>query len=181
MRKQVLFIHGGGDEGDVCDARMVSALQAALGQDYEIIYPPMPWEDKTPDFGWGRGIGTEIEKLSDNAFWVGHSLGASMLLKWLSENKTSKKPAGIFLLAPPFWSGHEPWKQGIKLQKDFAANLPKNNRIFFYHCQDDEVVTLQQLAIYRQELPEATFRDLQNGGHQLDNNLKWVAKDIKDL
>lgn len=181
MKKQVLFIHGGGDDGYGADKKLAASLQKELGQDYQVIYPKMPWADTEPDLGWVKQVGVEIDNLSDNAIWVGHSVGASMWLKWLSENKVSKKAAGIFLIAPPFWSGKEEWKQGLILQKDFAANLPTNSPVFFYHCKDDDVVPLDHIATYRKMLPGATFREMESGGHQLNNDLSWVAKDIINL
>lgn len=181
MRKQVLFIQGGGDGGYDADAKLVGSLEKALGKDYQIIYPQMQTDDVAPDFGWLKQIGEEIGKLRDDVILVAHSLGASLLLKYLSENSVSKKAAGIFLISTPFWSGKEEWVQELKLQKDFAGNLPKNSRIFFYHCRDDEEIPFDHLASYRHKLPGATFHEIESGGHQLDNNLNLVAKDIKDL
>ena len=141
----------------------------------------MQTDEAAPDFGWLKQIGKEIAKLHDGVILVAHSLGASLLLKYLSENEVSKKVAGIFLISTPFWSGKEEWVQGLKLQEDFAENLPKNSRIFFYHCRDDEEIPFDHLASYSHKLPVATFREIENGGHQLGNNIKLVAKDIKDL
>ena len=39
MKKQVLFIQGGGDGGYEADTKLVASLQKALGKDYEISYP----------------------------------------------------------------------------------------------------------------------------------------------
>jgi len=181
MKKQVLFIQGGGNGGYEADAKLVESLQIALGKDYEISYPRMQTDDAVPDFGWLKQIGNEIGKLRDDFILVGHSLGASLLLKYLSENKISKKPAGIFLISTVFWSGKEKWVQGLKLQEDFAESLPKNSRIFFYHCRDDEEIPFDHLVSYRHKLPAATFREIESGGHQLGNNLNLVAKDIKEL
>ena len=181
MSKQVLFIQGGGNGGYEADAKMVASLQEALGKDYAISYPRMQTDDATPDFGWPKQIGKEIAKLNDDIILVAHSLGASLLLKYLSENKVPKKAAGIFLASTPFWSGKEEWVQGLKLQEDFAEGVPKNSRIFFYHCRDDEEIPFDHLASYRNKLQVATFREIDNGGHQLDKNLNLIAKDIKDL
>ena len=181
MRKQMLFIQGGGNGGYEADAKLVASLQKTLGKDYEISYPRMQTDDAAPDFGWLKQIEKEIGKLRDDLILVAHSLGASLLLKYLSGNKVSKKVAGIFLVSAPFWSGKEEWVQGLKLQEDFAGNLPKNSRVFFYHCRDDEEIPFDHLASYRHKLPVATFREIESGGHQLGNNLNLVAKDIKDL
>ena len=115
MKKQVLFIQGGGEGGYAADAKLVASLQKTLGKDYEVSYPQMQTDDTAPDFGWLKQIEKAISNLSDNFILVAHSLGASFLLKYLSENKVSKKIAGIFLVSTPFWSGKEQWEQGSKL------------------------------------------------------------------
>src|SRR4051812_30249563 len=99
MKKQVLFIQGGGNGGYEADAKLVASLQKALGKDYELNYPRMQTDEAAPDFGWLEQIGREIGKLRNDFILVGHSLGASFLLKYLSENKVSKKAAGIFLIS----------------------------------------------------------------------------------
>lgn len=181
MKKKVLFIQGGGDDGYEADTKLVASLQNALGKEYEVCYPRMQTDDAAPDLGWPKQIGKEIGKLSDDLILVAHSLGASLLLKYLSENNVSKTPAGIFLISTPFWSGNEEWVQGLKLQEDLAGRLPKNDRFFFYHCRDDKEVPFDHLASYRQKLPAATFREIESGGHQLGNDLDLIAKDIKEL
>ena len=181
MTKQVLFIQGGGDDGYEADAKLVDSLHNALGKNYQISYPRMQTDEAVPDFGWLKQIGTEIGKLRDDGILVAHSLGASLLLKYLTENKVSKEIARIFLLSTPFWTGKEDWVQGLKLQEDFADRLSPTSRFFFYHCRDDEEIPFDHLAAYRHKLPGSTFRAFENGGHQYGNNLNVVAKDIKDL
>lgn len=181
MKKQVLFIQGGGNGGYAADAKLVASMQKALGRDYEISYPRMQTDDAAPDFGWLKQIGKEIGKRREDVILVAHSLGASLLLKYLAENRVSKKTAGIFLISTPFWSGKEEWVQGLKLPEDFAKQLPKDVPIFFYHCRDDEEIPFNHLTSYRHKLPAATFREIESGGHQLGNDLSLVAKDIKNL
>jgi uncharacterized protein len=181
VKKQALFIQGGGNGGYEADAKLVASLQKALGKDYEIGYPRMQTDAAAPDFGWLRQIAKEIDKLSNGVILVAHSLGASLLLKYLSDNKVSKRMAGIFLAATPFWSGKEQWVQGLKLREDFAESLPKKKPIFFYHCRDDEEIPFDHLALYRRKMPSATFREIATGGHQLNDDLDIVARDIKAL
>ena len=181
MKKQVLFIQGGGEDGYQADKVIVELLQEALKENYEVLYPQIPSDDQAPDFGWPGHIGKEIAALKDGFVLVAHSLGASMLLKYLSENDFSIKAAGIFLLAAPFWSGQEEWKKGLKLHNDFAANLPKDVRFFFYHCKDDEEVPFGHLSKYQQKIPAATFQEIETGGHQFGGSINLVIIDIKDL
>ena len=181
MRYHVLFIQGGGgDEDYQADAKLVASLQEVLGSAYTVHYPLLP-NESSPDFGRRKQIDKEISLVKGEIILVGHSLGASMLLKYLSENEVKKKVAGIFLISTPFWSGQEDWKQGLKLHEDFPDKLPKNVPIFLYHCRDDEEVPFAHLSIYAQKLPQAIVREIGSGGHQLNNNLSLVAMDIKSL
>jgi uncharacterized protein len=179
-KKQVLFIHGVGEDGYGADAKLAASLQEGLGATYNVRYPQMPDED-TPDFGWGKQIGKEISAIKDEVVLVGHSMGASMLLKYLSENKVNNQISGIFLIATPFWSGDEAWHEGLKLREDFADTLPKDVPIFLYHNRDDKVVDIADLTIYAKKLPQATIRESASGGHQFDNDLTQVTLDIKTL
>ena len=181
MRYHVLFIQGGGGNEDYqADAKLVASLTEALGSAYSVHYPFLS-NDSSPDFGRRKQIGKEISSLKGEIILVGHSLGASMLLKYLSESEVKKNIAGIFLISTPFWSGQEDWKQGLKLHEDFPNKLPKNVPIFLYHCRDDEEVPFAHLSLYAQKLPRAIVREVESGGHQLNNNLSVVAKDIKSI
>jgi serine hydrolase len=179
-KKQVLFIHGGGDGGHTADAKLAASLQEALGTTYNVRYPQMPNED-TPDFGWLRQIGEEISALNGEIVLVGHSLGASMLLKYLSEHTVHNQISGLFLLSTPFWTGDEKWKKGLMLREDFPDTLPAQIPIFLYHSRDDKEVDVAHLSVYSKKLPRANVREIAKGGHQFGNDLRQVAVDIKNL
>jgi pimeloyl-ACP methyl ester carboxylesterase len=53
--------------------------------------------------------------------------------------------------------------------------------LFFYHCRDDETVPFDHLALYKKAVPQAAVREIDAGGHQLNNDLALVAEDIKTL
>lgn len=181
MSKQVLFIHGGGDNGYETDRTLMISLQTALGKDYAISYPELQSDGSASDFGWPQQIGKNISSMGNAVSIVAHSLGASMLLRYLSEHTVNTKIEGIFLLATPFWSGNEEWKAGLKLREDFAEKLPENMPAFFYHCHDDEEVSLSHLAVYKKKLKQATFCELPHGGHRFVNGVEVLAKDIQSL
>ena len=102
MRRQVLFVQGGGQGAHHEDARLVANLAKELGSDYEVHYPVMPHED-TPDYpAWNRVLIAQIAHLGDDVILVGHSVGATIVVWSLAENHPKQKLAGIFLIAPPF-------------------------------------------------------------------------------
>ena len=181
MTRKILFIQGGGDGGYEADKALVKPLQKNLGSEYVINYPELQTDESLPDFGWMQQIDQKVLESKDNTILVAHSLGASMLLKYLSENSIAKKIDGIFLISTLFWSGSEDWKTGLKLQDNFADKLPNEVQLFFYHCVDDEVAPFSHFDHYKQKLTGATFREIESGGHQLNNDLTIVAKDIKSL
>lgn len=181
VKKNILFVQGGGNGGYEADAKLVASLKAALGPAYDVHYPQIQTDESMPDFGWLKQIGEEISDIQGEVILVAHSLGASLLLKCLSENEVKKPIGGIFLISTPFWRGNEEWVRGLKLQKDFAEKLPKNVPLFLYHSKDDDEVPYHHLQLYSQKLPHANVRTISNGGHQLNNDLSLIAKDIKSL
>ncbi|MEY8758945.1 alpha/beta hydrolase [Chryseobacterium tongliaoense] len=177
--KQILFIHGGGDDGYGSDSKMLPSLEQALGADFKIHYPKMP-EVETNALAtlWLEQIDIEVSGFYADLILVGHSLGASMLLKYLSEFKIPGYIKGVFLIAPPFWNGTQDWIQPLKLKDNFAEKLPKDLPVFFYQTRDDTIVPYEQFARYKIEVPRATFREIPSGGHQFNNDLSIVAMDI---
>jgi predicted alpha/beta hydrolase family esterase len=179
--KHILFIQGGGNGGYEADAKLVASLQTVLGKLYNISYPEIQPDESAPDFGWTQKIGEKISEAESSVILVGHSFGASMILKYLSENSPNQKIEGVFLIATPFWRGNEDWEIGLKLQENFAHKLPDGIRIFFYHCRDDEEIPFSHLDAYKKKVLQATFREIKSGGHQINNDLTIVADDIKSL
>jgi predicted alpha/beta hydrolase family esterase len=178
--RQVLFVHGAGGEAFEEDAALVRSLREALGPDFGVAYPEMPDADD-PEFGkWRARISHELSTLDGGVILVGHSLGASILLKYLSEERVEKPIAGVFLIATPYW-GTADWEAEFKLREDFPAVLPEDVPIFFYHSRDDEVVPFAHLALYASELPRATVRKVDGRGHQFGDDLAEVAEDIARL
>jgi predicted alpha/beta hydrolase family esterase len=178
--KQVLFVHGAGGEAFGEDEALVRSLREALGPDFAVEYPEMPDAD-APEFGkWGARISRELSALDGEVILVGHSLGASTLLKYLSEERVEKPIAGLFLIATPYW-GTEDWEAEYALREDFPVTLPEDMPIFLYHSRDDEWVPFAHLALYAGQLPQATVREFENRGHQLGDDLSEVAEDIARL
>ncbi len=181
MKRQVLFIHGGGEGAHEEDKKMAASLQDALGAAYDVRAPKMPDEDSPEYEAWKARISEEVAELDGEAILVGHSLGASILLKYLSEEEPKGPVAGLFLLAPPYWDA-EDWEVAeYALGEGFASRLPKQLPMFFYHSRDDEWVPFAHLAMYGERLPQATIHEFDDRGHQFNEDLSEVARDIRGL
>ncbi len=181
MKRRVLFVHGGGQGAYEEDKKLAASLRELLGAAYDVRYPEMPGAD-SPEYGaLKEQITRELAALDGEVILVGHSLGGSVLLKYLSEEKVEKPVAGLFLIAPPYW-GAEDWEVGeYALQDGFASKLPRELPVFIYHSRDDEVVPFVHLALYEGELAQASIRELDGRGHQFNDDLSEVAQDIEGL
>lgn len=180
MKKRVLFVHGG--QGAYKEDRKLAAnLGASLRTAYDLRCPKMPDEDSPVYEAWKDRIAKELVAPDGEVILVGYSLGASILLKYLSEEKAEKPVVGLFLVAPPYW-GAEDWEVGeYALRADFASKLPEELPVFFYHSRDDEWVPFAHLALYAEKLPQATIREFDGRGHQFDDDMYEVARDVKRL
>lgn len=182
LAKHVLFVQGGGEGAYQADATLVTNLGSQLGLDYEVRYPKMP-DEASPNYSaWRQHLSEEIAALGSGAVLVGHSLGASILLKALAEGENQPAFTGVFLVATPFWGG-EGWGEWeeVELPEDERARLAEIDPIFFYHGRDDEVIPHAHLDLYAKALPHAKMRRLAGRNHQLNENLSEVAADIRRL
>jgi serine hydrolase len=182
MAKEVLFICGAGEGAYHADKKLADSLQQALGSHYAVRYPVMPDADNAEQ--WKQRIETELAAMAVPVILVGHSVGASILAKCLADGAVATLVAGIFLISTPFWGGNG-WRyegyQKLELPEDFAARLPQDAQVFLYHSRDDETVPFRHLALYAGLLPKASVREIESGGHQLNNNLTLIATDIIGL
>lgn len=177
----ILFIQGGGKGWYQVDRPIVASLEEILGEPFRLYDPELYWDESYQDYGWIWQIGVELSKIQNPVVLLGHWFGASMILKYLTENPFAKIIWGIFLLATPYWSGDDDCIQGIKLRDGFENNLCTEVPIFFYHFQDDQEVPITHLDHYMEHLPFATYRTIKSGGHQFVDDMSLVAKDITAL
>jgi predicted alpha/beta hydrolase family esterase len=181
MKKQVLFIQGAGEGAYEEDEKLAASLQDLLGMEYHVRYPKMPEEEDQGYEAWKARISKELAALDDGIILIGHSVGSSMLLKYLSEENVENSIAGIFLIAAPYW-GTGGWQMDeFTLDEGYASEILKGLPVFFYHSRDDDIVPFAHLALHAEKFPQATIREFDGRGHQLNNDLSEVAADIKGL
>ncbi len=180
--KQILFIHSGGQQGTGQGSNdLVSWLRKELDDTYTIFYPLMP-EAENPEYSkWKVKVREELSEMKDGVILIGHSLGGSVLVKFLSEENCDIKIAALCIIGAPAW-GRKNWKvQDFVLRENFEDALPPIDKIFVYHSHNDEVVPFNHLLYYVERLPGAIARRLPNGGHLFSHGLPELAADIKTL
>jgi serine hydrolase len=181
MDVPVLFIHGAGAGAYAADRLLADSLQRALGADSEVLCPQMPDEDNAAYPAWKAEIDAWLATMRAPVALVGHSVGGSVLLKYLCDEQRTRQIAGLFVIAAPYWGASEFWSwDEAALPVDAAARLAGEWPLIFYQSRDDEIVPFAHLAMYAAKLPRATIREFAGRGHQFKNDLTEVAADIRN-
>ena len=179
----ILFAHSAGDQGAAGKGSydLVINLQNSVGSGYQIQYPIVSQPNEPTYARWKTLLEREFRKIKTDIILIGHSLGGSMLLKYLSEEKTTVPIAGLFLVAIPQWS-QDGWNaKEFALKPDFAQRLPAIGSIHFFHCMNDPIVPFQHLNFYQKFLNEAVFHALECGDHAFAQGLPELTKAIQLL
>jgi uncharacterized protein len=179
MTQSVLVIHGAGEPrqrgGQVYWEPM---LEHALGPEYRVQAPRMPQPTNPRYRIWARRIAHLIDD-DPSPVLVGHSFGASVLLKYLTEDTQRPPFAGLFLIATPFWGPDFP---EFALSPDFASRLHDGSPVYLYHSRDDPEIPFEHLERYSRALPHAIVRALDGRGHEFNQKqFPELVADIRGL
>ena len=180
MRNQILFVQGGG-EGvhDAWDDKLVRSLERELGEECAVLYPRMPDEADPHYSAWKTALLSAFDDLEEDAILIGHSLGGTILIHVLTEQRPARKLGAIALIAAPF-IGEGGWQSDeIKPFTEVAERVPGDVPVFIYHGTADEIVPVEHLQLYARAIPKASIRVLSDRDHQLNNDLSEVARDIR--
>lgn len=177
--KTILFAHSAGPQYGKGKGSydLVKFLKTEL-PDHKILFPKIE-KPAAPTYAKYKKMYTvAFAKISDPIILVGHSLGASTLLKYLSEEKPSIPITGLFLVSTPFWGNN---MKEFQLEEDFQLSLPAIPITFLYHSKQDEDVPFEHLHIYSAALKGAIVRELDGKEHVFATGLPALVSDIKSL
>jgi uncharacterized protein len=182
-KKQVLFIHSAGPQGPhEGSSDFIVHLKKGLGAGFAVRCPKMPHPENPDYLPWKNRLAKEIDRLDDGAILIGHSLGGSVLAKFLSEERVQKRFAALCLAATPFW-GEKGWEyEAFYLNEGFGAKLSRIPRIFLYHSRDDGMVAVAHVKRYAAALPKAAVRVVKGRGHAFEKDgLPELVEDLQGL
>ena len=179
MKKQILFIRGGETFENKEDFyKYISTVELdpykerkywrdwiiwALSENYDQIVPLMPCKQSADYHAWKIWFERHLDYIYDESpILIGHSLGATFLLKYLSENGFTKKISQLHLVAPAVTDE----RSELYLEKlaTFEFDISKINsieklcdEIHLWHSKDDPVVIFENSEIVKKYLPKAEF------------------------
>ena len=201
MKKQVFIIHGG-DTFKTYEEYLLFLkdweidfekykenkknwkinLQEELGDEFEVIAPKMPNKINAKYLEWKIWFEKFIPYITEGVILVGHSLGGSFLVKFLSENDMPKKIRGTFLVAPVYDEDSDDYSLAdFKLPDNLSGFEKQGGQIFIYHSEDDPVVPFNNLGKFKEKLSSAKTIIFKNKQHFGQEKLPEIVKDIKGL
>ncbi|MGA0560541.1 alpha/beta fold hydrolase [Larkinella sp. VNQ87] len=181
MKKLVFVVHSAGPQGDhLGSGDLVAHLQRALGKAYRVVCPRMIDPDNPRYITWKDQIDRELTESEGRIVLVGHSLGGSVLIKYLAETYVEKPILGLCLVAAPYW-GRQGWAIADFALPDDLGRLSQIPHIALYHSRDDAVVPFSHLTYYATNLPHATVRELDEYGHLFVEGCKELLSDIRQI
>ncbi len=202
MKKQIFIIHGG-DTFDTYEEYLAAlknrqidferyrtrtenwkaTLPEKLGEDFEVIAPRMPNSNNAKYLEWKIWFEKFIPYLELEIILIGHSLGGTFLVKYLSENDLPKKIKATFLIAPPY-DIHLHSSESLcdfKPPKKLNKFQNQGGKIFIYHSKDDPVIPFSNAQKYQKSLPKAELIIFKNREHFNQTDFPELVDKIKDL
>lgn len=179
----ILFLHSAGPQGTGEGSDYITRfLRDNFEPQRKVFTPEMPDPEHPHYKPWKRKFEHELRDRGDEQLCiVGHSLGASVVIKYLSESPPMKSVAGLFLIGAVYW-GLEDWEvKEYTYERNFQRHLGYIPNIFLYHSKDDGVVPVSHLWHFALALPDATIRESRNEGHLFVKGIPQLVEDIKSI
>lgn len=175
----VVVIHGAGSQDEAQgSSQLVAYLRTALTPRHVIRVPSMPEPEQPAYDAWRRVLEREVAVAPEPVILIGHSLGGSVALKYLSECGHRPPIRALFLVAAPYWGAPQREGPEFTLRPGYAHALPPEIPILLYHSRDDAIVPVAHAERYRAELSRATVRIVDGCGHEFRDGLPELAIDL---
>lgn len=183
MRHQLVFIHGGEtfpdythyihwlqsestfdpERNDRRSRRWHRQLESTL-PGWEILRPQMPNDLNAQYIEWSIYFEKVIPHIREGAVLVGHSLGGTFLLKYLSKERMPVPLTSIHLVAPSFGVEHT----SFAVSEDISLIAQDAKYCTVHHATDDRVVPYSESETGISRISGAQLLTYEHRGHFLD-------------
>jgi hypothetical protein len=177
---KIFFAHSGGPQYGPGKGSydLVKYLRAELPKEFQILFPTIEKPADPTYAKFKKMFKSAFAVITEPVILVGHSLGASTLLKYLSEEKRDIIILGLFLVSTPYWKSN---MKEYQLHKNFQASLAAIPKIFLYNSKHDPEVPVDHLEFYEQAFKTAVVRKLNGKEHIFSKGLPELVADIRSL
>ena len=182
MRKEIFFVHSAGPQDrEHGSNKLVKYLSDSLGPGYRVYNPCLPEPENPRYLAWKMALQSNLPVGGNKAALIGHSLGGSVIVKYLSEGLCQMPIAGLFLVGAPYW-GTRGWSMDeFMFERGFQLKLPDIQKIFIYHSRHDSWVPYSHAQSYSKALRGSVFRSVSGDEHEFGAGLPVLINDIQNL
>jgi uncharacterized protein len=180
LKTTILFAHSAGTQYGPGKGShdLVKYLRACLGKDFKILFPTIEKPNAPAYSKFKRTFKSVFAEIDESVILIGHSLGGSTLLKYLSEEKPDVSVLGLFLVSTPYWESD---MKEFQLERNFQTSLRHIQQIFLYHSKHDKDVPFAHLAFYEEAFKTAVVRKIKGNEHIFSMGLPELVADIRSL
>lgn len=157
---------------------LVKYLRTGLGEGFQVLFPKIEKPNSPTYEKYKKMYRLAFMKLTEPVILVGHSLGASTLLKYLSEEKHRLMIRGLLLLATPYWKNN---MKEFQLEENFQQKITGITPVFLYQSKNDPELSPEHLAFYRDKLSWAKTREIEGDEHIFSKGLPVLMEDIRSI
>ena len=178
--QHILFAHSAGAQSKAGQGSydLVAYLKKELGNAFDISCPVIE-DPEDPTYAmWKSTFDAAFKKITAPVVLIGHSLGASTLLKYLSEEKPGIPVVSLHLVATPHWGEN---MKDFMLKDNFEDALTGIPKIFLYQSVNDKIVPFEHLGFYREAFKQAVVHELPGNDHVFAKGLPELVNDIRGL
>ena len=162
-------------------SNFVARLAKSLGGEYCVHHPALPHPENPRYLDWKMALQSNLPIGGNKVALIAHSLGGSVIVKYLSEGLCQMPIAGLFLVAAPYW-GTRGWAMDeFMFERGFQSKLPDIDKIFIYHSHHDQWVPYSHGQFYAKALPGSVFRTVDGDEHEFSEGLPVLVEDIQSL
>lgn len=156
------------------------ALQANLGEAYHVIFLPMPNRYFASYRYWKIVFEKHIPYIVPKSIFIGYSLWASFLIKYLSKSIHVFDLSQIHLVAPALFDSASEKLWSFTIPKYFYKTYKKYESItYLYASKDDPIVPFSDATYFASMLPNCKTYFFEDKGHfykepcfpELENNI----------
>lgn len=180
MKKTILIIHGAGVRAyRIMHEKWVPYLQKSLDSSYKIICPRMPNPQFPQYASWRKVLNRTLHDIEGPLILIGHSLGGTVLLKYLTEEMVENPIKGLYLIASPYFSSDKGWNyQDFFIHKN-PTELLSQFPVTSYHSDDDQTVPISHQGFIASKFPQFVVKTLSGHGHEFDKKeFREIIDDI---
>ena len=176
----ILFAHSAGPQYGKGKGSydLVKYLKLKLSGKFKILFPKIEKPNMPTYAKYKEMFASSFAKITQPVILIGHSLGGSTLLKYLSEEKPGISISGLFLVSTPHWKSN---MKEFELHENFQNSLKDIPSVFLYHSKNDTDVPFENLKFYKTAFKNATVHELPGKEHTFPKGLPILVSDIKAL